>query len=175
MPSLFFVVFRFFSLSVFVSLDHRCSSLQDMPICYDTTTITGHRQGQLCSVFPTSTAAVSSVQDLYDFICTGPLIKKLGLTPEMVASTMDQWLECGLHLCRLFGMNKLNLTTAQKARLYRYYIPVYLWCEDQILDHRSKFRDGDEIAPLVVFTLSNSIQFILVLVMISYEPLFIRI
>ncbi|RWR83051.1 D-glycerate 3-kinase, chloroplastic isoform X1 [Cinnamomum micranthum f. kanehirae] len=133
-----------------ITHDHRCSSLQDMPICYDTTTITGHRPGQLCSVFPTSNAAVSSVQDLYDFICTGPLIKKLGLTPEMVASTMDQWLECGLHLCRLFGMNELNLTTAQKARLYRYYIPVYLWCEDQILDHRSKFRDGDEITPLVI-------------------------
>ena len=135
-------------------------------MCYDGATCTGLRPGQLHSVFPTSPATVSSVRDLFDFICTGPLMKKLGVTPEMVVSTIDKWLECGLHLCQLFGLNELNLTTAQKARFYHYYIPVFLWCEDQILNHRSKFRDGDEITPLVVY-ISQLLSF---LVLVSYKP-----
>lgn len=138
-----------------------------MSMCYDTVTCTRHRPGQLHSVSPTSPAAVSSVRDLFDFICTGPLIKKLGLTPEMVVLTIDKWLECGLQLCRLFGLNELNLTTAQKARFYHYYIPVFLWCEAQILNHRSKSGDGDEITPLVVI-----FDFFLILVLISYKSHF---
>lgn len=117
-----------YSFSIFVSLNHRWCWLQDTTLCCDTTSITGCSPGQLRSVLPTSTSAPSSVQDLYDFICTGPLIKKLGLTPEMVASTVEKWLECGLHLCRLFGLNELNLTAAQKAGLYHYYIPDQFFC-----------------------------------------------
>lgn len=109
-----------------------------------------HRLVQLHLTSPTKQGVVSSVPDLYDFICTGPLTKKLGLTPEMVATTIDRWLECGIYLCRLFGLNELNLTIPQKARFYHYYIPVFLWCEDQILHHRSMFREGDEITPLVI-------------------------
>ncbi|XP_077211925.1 D-glycerate 3-kinase, chloroplastic-like [Tasmannia lanceolata] len=135
---------------IFYSSARRCAWMQDTsPYC---DTFFGHRTklGQLHSVFPTSPAIVSSVQDLFDFICSGPLMKKLGLTPEMVEATIDRWLECGVQLCRLFQLNELNLTIPQKTRLFHYYIPVFFWCEDQILDHRSKFEDGDEIPPLVI-------------------------
>ncbi|XXG56040.1 hypothetical protein AAC387_Pa03g3562 [Persea americana] len=128
----------------------RLSQMPSQPLPSSVYFYSNRRPGQLHSVFPTSPATVSSVRDLFDFICTGPLMKRLGVTPEMVVSTVDKWLECGLHLCQLFGLNELNLTTAQKARFYHYYIPVFLWCEDQILNHRSKFRDGDEITPLVI-------------------------
>ncbi|KAL5975195.1 hypothetical protein ACLOJK_031874 [Asimina triloba] len=112
--------------------------------------INGRGSGLLHSAFPRSPAVVSSVEDLFEFICEGPLIEKLGLTPDMVSSKIDRWLECGLYLSRLFGFNELNLTTAQKARFYHYYIPVYFWCENQISLHKSKFKDGDEIPPLVI-------------------------
>ncbi|KAK9100869.1 hypothetical protein Scep_024299 [Stephania cephalantha] len=104
----------------------------------------------LHSVFPTAPAAVSAVEDLYDFICSGPLIDKLGVTPETVAANIDKWLEYGLYVCRLFQLNELSLTIPQKARVFHYYIPVFIWSQDQISQHRSKFKDGDDIPPLVI-------------------------
>ncbi|XP_028756117.1 D-glycerate 3-kinase, chloroplastic [Neltuma alba] len=108
------------------------------------------RQGPLHSVFPTKPAEVSAVQDLYDFICSGPLMEKAGLTPEKVAESIDKWLMYGRRLSQLFQLNELYLTVPQKARLYHYYIPVFLWCEDQIAEHQSKFKDGEDIPPLVI-------------------------
>ncbi|XP_010249888.1 PREDICTED: D-glycerate 3-kinase, chloroplastic-like [Nelumbo nucifera] len=129
-----------------------CSWIQDNSMCSDSDNISSKRwrQGPLHSVFPATSPVVSSVQDLYDFICSGSLIEKLGLTPEMVAENIDRWLECGLYLCRLFQLNELNLTIPQKARIYHYYVPVFFWCEDQISHHRSIFKDGEEIPPLVI-------------------------
>ncbi|EEF44696.1 D-glycerate 3-kinase, chloroplastic [Ricinus communis] len=106
--------------------------------------------GRLHSVFPSSPAQVSSVEDLYEFICSGPLISKLGLTSEKIADSIDKWISYGLHLCRLFQLNELYLTVPQKARIYHYYIPVFIWCEDKISKYVSQFKDGEDIPPLVI-------------------------
>ncbi|KAI5414034.1 hypothetical protein KIW84_058247 [Lathyrus oleraceus] len=108
------------------------------------------KNGPVYSVFPSSPAQVSSVQDLYKFICSGPLLDRIGLTPENVAESIDKWLTYGRQLCRLFQLNELFLTEPQKVRLYHYYIPVFLWCESEIVQHRSKFKDGEDIPPLVI-------------------------
>lgn len=108
------------------------------------------RRWLLCLVSPKSPALVSSVKDLFDFICTGPFIKNMGFTREKVAETIDKWLLCGGYLCRLFGMNELSLTVPEKVRIYHYYVPVFLWCEDQVTRHQSTFAETDEIPPLVI-------------------------
>lgn len=102
------------------------------------------------SVFPTTPAQVSSVKDLFEFICSGPLMDKVGLTPDKVAESIDEWVIHGSHLCRLFQLNDLYLTEPQKVRLYHYYIPVFMWCEQEIANHGSKFKDEDDVPPLVV-------------------------
>ncbi|KAE7997407.1 hypothetical protein FH972_002046 [Carpinus fangiana] len=127
-----------------------CSWMQDNSWCHNTASSNDCRQGPLYSVFPTKRAEVSSVQDLFEFICSGPLVNKLGLTPEKVTESIDKWLAYGSYLCRLFQLNELDLTVPQKARLYHYYIPVFLWCEDQIYQHRSTYKDGEDIPPLVI-------------------------
>ncbi|XP_021906627.1 D-glycerate 3-kinase, chloroplastic [Carica papaya] len=127
-----------------------CPWLQNNSMPYDTAARDGRKQFPLYSVFPAKAAEVSSVQDLFEFICAGPLIEKLGLTQEKISESVDKWLAYGLHLCRLFQVNELYLTVPQKARFYHYYIPVFLWCEDQISQHRSKFNDGEDIPPLVI-------------------------
>ncbi|KHN15343.1 D-glycerate 3-kinase, chloroplastic [Glycine soja] len=72
---------------------------------------------------------------------------------------------CG---CLLFQLNELFLTEPQKARIYHYYVPVFLWCEQQITEHQSKFKDGEDIPPLVVcyilVTLSAIVLFIFILI-----------
>ncbi|CAN6570640.1 unnamed protein product [Malus baccata var. baccata] len=127
-----------------------CSWMQDNSMCHNNSAGSDCGEGPLYSVFPTKPAAVSSVQDLFKFICSGPLIDKLGLTPEAVAESIDKWLSYGLHLCRLFQLNELYLNEPQKVRLYHYYIPVFFWCEDQISQHRSLYKDGNDIPPLVI-------------------------
>ncbi|KAL0010543.1 hypothetical protein SO802_005651 [Lithocarpus litseifolius] len=128
-----------------------CSWIRDNSTCCNTADSNDcSRLGPSYSVFPTKPAEVSSVQDLFEFICSGPLFNKLGLTPEKVAESVDKWLAYGLHLCRLFRLNELYLTVPEKARLYHYYVPVFLWCEDQISQHRSTFKDGEDISPLVI-------------------------
>ncbi|KAF5453181.1 hypothetical protein F2P56_028102 [Juglans regia] len=127
-----------------------CSWMQNNSTCHNTAAGNDCRQGELYSVFPSKPAAVSSVQDLFEFICSGPLIEKMGLTPEKISESIDKWLAYGTQLCRLFQLNELYLTVPQKARFYHYYIPVFLWCEDQISQHRSMFKDGEDIPPLVI-------------------------
>ncbi|PKU80522.1 D-glycerate 3-kinase, chloroplastic [Dendrobium catenatum] len=101
-------------------------------------------------VFPTSSALVSSLDDLFEFICTGPLLRRMGFTTENVAEGIDKWLLCGGYLCRLFGLNELQLTAPEKARVYHFYVPVFLWCEKQIERHVLGFGDAEEVAPLVI-------------------------
>lgn len=129
---------------------HGSSWMQEKSMCCDTNANNGRKQGPLYSALPKTPAEVSSVQDLFEFICSGPLMDKLGLTKEMVAESIDKWLAYGSYLSRLFQLNELYLTIPQKARFYHYYIPVFFWCEDQISQHRSMYKDGDEIPPLVI-------------------------
>jgi D-glycerate 3-kinase len=53
-------------------------------------------------------------------------------------------LRCGGQVARLFRLDELQLSEAGKAR--------FLWCEDQVVEHRTKYNEGDEIPPLVVST-----------------------
>ncbi|KAK7271888.1 hypothetical protein RJT34_28143 [Clitoria ternatea] len=111
---------------------------------------TEYRKGRVYSVFPTKPAQVSSVQDLYEFICSGPLLDKIDMTQEDVTESIDKWVLYGHYLCRLFQLNELFLTEPQKARIYHYYVPVFLWCENQIAQHQSEFKDGEDTPPLVI-------------------------
>ncbi|XP_023549187.1 D-glycerate 3-kinase, chloroplastic isoform X2 [Cucurbita pepo subsp. pepo] len=107
-------------------------------------------QGTVCYALPMKPAQVSTVEDLFEFICSGPLIEKLGMSPQNVADAIDKWLAYGSYLCRLFKVNEMELTIPQKARFYHYYIPVFFWCEDQISQHHSLFKEEEEIPPLVI-------------------------
>jgi len=130
-----------------------CSWIQDNSMVHDYATTT-NGTSKRCSALPTTnTVDVSSVSDLFEFICSGPLVNKIGITPQRVGQSIDKWLLYGSQLCRLFQLNELKLTIPQKARLYHYYIPVFIWCEDQIALHNSKFKDGDDVPPLVVLNI----------------------
>lgn len=141
----------FFLISSF-NYDAGCRSswIKDTSSVHDQIPSQERSGGLLLSALPTTTAPVSAVEDLYEFICTGPLLDKVGLHPDKVAESIDKWISCGSQLCRLFQLNELFLTEPQKVRIYHYYIPVFLWCEQEISLHSSKFKDEDDIPPVVV-------------------------
>ncbi|XP_066314750.1 D-glycerate 3-kinase, chloroplastic-like isoform X4 [Miscanthus floridulus] len=97
-----------------------------------------------------SPALSASERDLYDFIFSGPLVDRIGHTKEKVAGSIDWWLRCGVQVARLLRLDERRLSEAEKARVYQFYIPVFLWCEDQVVEHRAKYDDGDDIPPLVI-------------------------
>ncbi|KAL8465758.1 hypothetical protein ACS0TY_035019 [Phlomoides rotata] len=127
-----------------------CSWIKDNSSIHYSTGDHGKSEGPLHSVFPTRPVSVSSVENLYEFICAGPLLDKVGLNSDKVAESIDKWLLCSSHLCRLFQLNEMDLSEAQKIRIFHYYIPVFLWCEQEIADHSSKFKDEEDIPPLVI-------------------------
>lgn len=137
-----------------------CSWIKDNSNIHDKTVDRVKNEGPLHSVFSKTPVSVASVENLFEFICTGPLLDKIGLNSDKVAESIDKWLLCGSHLCRLFQLNEMDLNEAQKIRIFHYYIPVFLWCEQEIADHSSKFKDGEEIPPLVVpFLMSKGFDF----------------
>ncbi|XP_031101602.1 D-glycerate 3-kinase, chloroplastic [Ipomoea triloba] len=141
----------FTSRMPFCSSDSPGSWMQDHSSHHDSPASNGRKHSSsVHSVSPTKSVEVASVNDLYDFICSGPLVNKTGLTPEAVAESIDKWIEYGSILCRLFQLNQLTLNLPQKVRIYHYYIPVFLWCEKEIADHCSKFKGADEVPPLVI-------------------------
>ncbi|KAJ8553359.1 hypothetical protein K7X08_024037 [Anisodus acutangulus] len=78
--------------------DHGCAGggyswMQDNSASCEKLSTNGRKQGPLNAVSPTEQAQVSSVDDLYDFICSGPLINKIGLTPEKVAESIDKCMD----------------------------------------------------------------------------------
>ncbi|KAG6593403.1 D-glycerate 3-kinase, chloroplastic, partial [Cucurbita argyrosperma subsp. sororia] len=139
-----------YSPTHFAKSGNGCSWIQDNSSCHGVAASVERYQGSVCHALPTKPAQVSILEDLFEFICSGPLIEKLGLTPTNVADAIDKWLAYGSYLCRLFKVNEMELTIPQKARFYHYYIPVFFWCEDQISQHHSSFKEGEEIPPLVI-------------------------
>ncbi|XP_073303369.1 D-glycerate 3-kinase, chloroplastic-like [Primulina huaijiensis] len=107
-------------------------------------------QQPLRDAFPLAQAEVSHVKELLEFICSGPILKEIGLAPKKVAESIDKWTLYGSQLCRFFKINELYLTKPQKIRIYHYYVPVFLWCEQEVSRHRSMFKEDDEIPPLVI-------------------------
>lgn len=99
---------------------------------------------------PASFATITPLADLYDFICSGPLLSKVGLDPPSVKASLDEWLELGLRLSRNLGFSELFLTPEEKIRVYHYYIPVFLWCKQQLAHHQAQFKEGEEVPALVV-------------------------
>ncbi|XP_073299322.1 D-glycerate 3-kinase, chloroplastic-like [Primulina huaijiensis] len=107
-------------------------------------------QQPLRDAFPSAQAEVSSVKEPFEFICSGPILKEIGLKPEKVAESIYKWTLYGSKLCRFFKINEVYLTETQKIRIYHYYVPVFLWCEQEVSRHRSMFKEDDEIPPLVI-------------------------
>jgi D-glycerate 3-kinase len=81
---------------------------------------------------------------------SGPLLKKLGFSAEGVAQRIDEWLALGVKLSRQLRFDAYGLSHSEKVRVYHYYVPVFLWCKHELEMHTSKFKEGEEVPPLVV-------------------------
>lgn len=85
-------------------------------------------------------------------VFSGPLLKKIGFTSEMVGQRIDEWLALGVKLSRQLQFDEFALSQSEKVRIYHYYVPVFLWCKRELETHSSKFKPGEAVPALVVIT-----------------------
>ena len=86
-----------------------------------------------------------------DYVLGGPLIDQLSISREDATDDeVDRWTSVATRLCEQLSMDQTSLDPAQASRVYRYYLPVYLWCVARLDAHRSNAAPGGACPPLVV-------------------------
>ena len=85
-----------------------------------------------------------------DYVLGGPLIDQLSISRENATDdVVDRWTSVAARLCDQLSMEQASLDPAQASRVYRYYLPVYLWCLARLEAHRSASAPGVACPPLV--------------------------
>ena len=90
---------------------------------------------------PSSPEDVAAVRA---YVQSSPLFPQLGLHP---ASTTDAAAETWAHLaetlCAFLRLDPNDLAPAAAARVYKYYVPAYLWCVGRLEKHRHEKRASE--------------------------------
>ncbi|KAI5073755.1 hypothetical protein GOP47_0011768 [Adiantum capillus-veneris] len=145
---------RFYSFSSSLPVPRKCRLWRQNETISSLSPYIHHKPLQRTGVptlcLPASAPILTPLSDLYDFICSGPLLSKAGLDPNAVKDSLDEWLELGLRLSRNLGFNELFLTPEEKIRVYHYYIPVFMWCKQQLAHHQAQFKEGEDVPALVM-------------------------
>ncbi|KAL4425715.1 hypothetical protein ABPG75_009731 [Micractinium tetrahymenae] len=95
-------------------------------------------------------AAVEAPAGLAEFIRASPLLPSCGIPDEQVDTELGRWVELGAQVARNLGFPAIDrLEPAQKRRIFQYYLPVFFWCERQLLQHRAA-AGGGAAPPLVL-------------------------
>eukprot|EP00850_Spirogloea_muscicola_P004341 SM000018S03706 [mRNA] locus=s18:885901:889825:+ [translate_table: standard] len=121
------------------------------------------RPGVLCSarrqrvrrpkwVRDAGTSVGTTTPDLTAYMTQGPLWPKLGLQPDDMESEMEKWEQLGQQLAEQLGFDKGGaLDESQRCRLYRYYVPAFLWCLNQLEQYQQQYGGAAaDRKPLVV-------------------------
>jgi D-glycerate 3-kinase len=110
----------------------------------------------VCGAFVTGFSLLGLV------VCSGPLLKKIGFDEGKVAQRIDEWLTLGVKLSRQLRFDEFGLSHSEKVRIYHYYVPVFLWCKGELDTNTSKFKEGEEVPPLVVNLIFLQFYFIVI-------------
>lgn len=71
-----------------------------------------------------------------DFISSSPLLANCGFSKDDVAKNEAEWLNVAALIVQHLELEEENLTTAQRARVYQYYLPVAMWIEGMLAEHK---------------------------------------
>lgn len=99
-----------------------------------------------------SEASTEWTEASVDFILSGPLLSKIGLSEGDILSSFDEWRSLGLALSRQLGFDIDHLSNAERIRVFHYYLPVFFWCRMQLEEHQLlRAQDpGAAISPLII-------------------------
>ncbi|KAK9841016.1 hypothetical protein WJX81_005787 [Elliptochloris bilobata] len=73
-----------------------------------------------------------------NYISHGPLATSCGLASSAVEQDLEKWKSLGDFLIGNLGFPaRKQLSDAQRLRIFRYYLPVFFWCQRQLAQHRA--------------------------------------
>ena len=83
---------------------------------------------------PSSPKDVAAVRA---YVQSGPLFPQLGLdAASLTDAAAETWADLAETLCVFLRLDSENLAPAAAARVYRHYVPAYLWCAGRLERHR---------------------------------------
>lgn len=83
---------------------------------------------------PSSPEDVAAVRA---YVQSSPLFPQLGLHPaSKTDAAAETWAHLAETLCAFLRLDPNHLAPAAAARVYRYYVPAYLWCVGRLEKHR---------------------------------------
>jgi hypothetical protein len=71
-------------------------------------------------------------------ILASPLLKACHISSDDISANLDEYIDVSSHMCSNLGIKPSSMSTAEEARIYQYYLPVYVWCEAQRREHVKK-------------------------------------
>jgi D-glycerate 3-kinase len=84
------------------------------------------------------------------YVQSSPLFPQLKLNSgSLTDAAAETWANLAETACGFLHLDSRNLSPAAAARVYRYYVPTYLWCVGRIETHR-RSANGTSVRPLVI-------------------------
>jgi hypothetical protein len=80
-----------------------------------------------------------------DYIANGVIARACKLASEDVTRSLESWKKAGSLVASSLGLGS-DLTDIQQQRVYHYYVPVFMWAQEQLKWHKQQTDPG----PLVV-------------------------
>ena len=75
------------------------------------------------------------------YVQSSPLFPQLGLdSASSTDAAAASWADLAETLCVFLRLDPEDLAPAAAARVYRYYVPAYLWCDARLEKHRREER-----------------------------------
>ncbi|GMH40803.1 hypothetical protein BSKO_08707 [Bryopsis sp. KO-2023] len=71
-----------------------------------------------------------------EYISSSPLLANCGFTKEDVVGNEHEWLKVSAMIKQHLQLEEENLTPAQRSRVYQYYLPLAMWIENLLADHK---------------------------------------
>lgn len=90
---------------------------------------------------------MSKTRNLADYVCSSPVAKSCGVKSTDDPDQVAHWEKLGAIMSERLGHPTGNDTNdQQRARVYQYYLPIYLWLRTHLQQHRQSHPD----TPLVL-------------------------
>lgn len=85
---------------------------------------------------------MSDTASLADYVCSSPIASTCGVKHTDDPDQLSLWQKLGELLAERLGHPTGNKASdQQRARVYQYYLPIYLWLHDQLQQHQKTHPD----------------------------------
>ena len=92
---------------------------------------------------------LDSREKVVAYLGEGALADQLGWTPAEVEAQLETLLKYGAHIADTLGFtDAAAMTEAEMTRVFHYYLPVFMWCVEQLMIHTATYVQDQKDPPI---------------------------